>query len=484
MKTNLILGSLLAFIGTANAQFSTAPAPAPILSGGQRIGINNSGPQSEVDIFTYDPTPSAGGISVAQKALTGSAALHLASHNTQGETWSIYSLGNSNHIGGSSNRGDFAIYNQNNNFTPFLISKSTGNVGINTTNPFGKLHVVQTQAPTGGYFTALGAYGGAVNTTGLYAQTTGWNLSTSALNIGLAGDATSGSASYGLAFGVRGYGYLTKWVYGGHFSANGAGGEGCGEAYGIYATASGACSNWAGYFSGNVIASSYQTFSDEKLKKNIAPLSGALEKIKLLKPSTYSYKTEEFGEMNLPEGDQMGLIAQDLEKVFPGLIKSATGNAYRDPNSKAPLRTEGFKSVNYIGLIPVLISAVQEQQERIEKQDALIAQLLEKSGTSNGTTSGLHSQNGNLSDLSMAQNEPNPFTHETTIKYTLPASINNAYMAVYDLSGKQITSIPVTEKGSASLTITSEKLAAGIYIYTIVADGKVVDSRKMIVSEK
>ena len=57
-------------------------------------------------------------------------------------------------------------------------------------------------------------------------------------------------------------------------------------------------------------------------------------------------------------------------------------------------------------------------------------------------------------------------------------------MAVYDLTGKQLTTFPIEQKGSSSLTITSEKLAAGIYIYSIVADGKVVDSKRMIVAEK
>jgi hypothetical protein len=70
------------------------------------------------------------------------------------------------------------------------------------------------------------------------------------------------------------------------------------------------------------------------------------------------------------------------------------------------------------------------------------------------------------------------------VKYTLPQSISDAFMAVYDLTGKQITTFPIRDKGTSSLTITSENLAAGIYIYSIVADGKVVDSKRMIVAEK
>jgi hypothetical protein len=70
------------------------------------------------------------------------------------------------------------------------------------------------------------------------------------------------------------------------------------------------------------------------------------------------------------------------------------------------------------------------------------------------------------------------------VKYTLPTTISNAFMAVYDLTGKQITTFPINERGSASVVLTSDKLSAGIYIYSIVADGKVVDSKRMIVAEK
>ena len=57
-------------------------------------------------------------------------------------------------------------------------------------------------------------------------------------------------------------------------------------------------------------------------------------------------------------------------------------------------------------------------------------------------------------------------------------------MAVYDLTGKQIVTFPINDKGASSITITSEKLAAGIYIYSIVADGKIMDSKRMVVAEK
>ena len=143
--------------------------------------------------------------------------------------------------------------------------------------------------------------------------------------------------------------------------------------------------------------------------------------------------------------------------------------------------------MNYQGLIPVLLEVAKEEhrnttamQKQIDAQQEQIAELLAR--TSGAT--GIQQAATPAAGFAMDQNEPNPFTNETVISYTLPAQVASAHMTVYDLSGKQVATFPIEQKGTASLTITSEKLAAGIYIYSIVADGKLVDSKRMIVSNK
>ena len=60
---------------------------------------------------------------------------------------------------------------------------------------------------------------------------------------------------------------------------------------------------------------------------------------------------------------QIGVIAQELESVFPSLVKTDD---------------EGIKSVKYSIFVPILIKAVQEQQEQIESLKSEIANLKEK----------------------------------------------------------------------------------------------------------
>jgi hypothetical protein len=133
-------------------------------------------------------------------------------------------------------------------------------------------------------------------------------------------------------------------------------------AFYAYATTAG----YAAYFSGNVYCTGSYQPSDEKLKENIQPLQNALDKVMKLDVKTYSYKTTEFPEMNLPTDTQNGFIAENMESIFPELVKL-------NPSKKE--QPVEFKAVNYVGLIPVLTEAIQEQQRLLETKDKRIDHL-------------------------------------------------------------------------------------------------------------
>ncbi|MBX3165013.1 MAG: T9SS type A sorting domain-containing protein [Bacteroidetes bacterium] len=122
-----------------------------------------------------------------------------------------------------------------------------------------------------------------------------------------------------------------------------------------------------------------------------------------------------------------------------------------------------------------------QQAQQIQELQNQIAALQQQK---QAAPTGIEQLNSNSSNgFYMEQNIPNPYSDETTIKYALPQSVNSAYMAVYDLSGKQLATFPM-EKGGTSLTISGRDLAAGIYLYSIIADGKVMGTKRMVVSGK
>ena len=101
-----------------------------------------------------------------------------------------------------------------------------------------------------------------------------------------------------------------------------------------------------GTFLGNVTAScGVLVCSDVRYKKSITPLSGSLEKLSLLNGVNYYFKKDKFPELNFNDDKQIGLIAQEVENIFPELVKTDV---------------KGYKSVDYAKLTPVLVEAIKE----------------------------------------------------------------------------------------------------------------------------
>ena len=101
--------------------------------------------------------------------------------------------------------------------------------------------------------------------------------------------------------------------------------------------------------------------SDKRYKKNISPIDQALEKIIQVEGVSYYFKQRSFNNKALDNHLQFGIIAQELEEIFPHLV-------YTQEN--------GYKAINYTGLTPVIIEAIKAQNETIKQQDKIIQQLI------------------------------------------------------------------------------------------------------------
>ena len=119
--------------------------------------------------------------------------------------------------------------------------------------------------------------------------------------------------------------------------------------------------------------------SDVKFKENIKKYEGALEDLMKLQTKTYYFKNNsEYAHMNFSKKLQYGLIAQEVEEIFPELVENGVhpGKFNEKTNSEGePIK---YKAMNYIGLIPVLIQSIQEQQEMIEELKKEIENLKSK----------------------------------------------------------------------------------------------------------
>ncbi len=109
---------------------------------------------------------------------------------------------------------------------------------------------------------------------------------------------------------------------------------------------------------GNIIASGTITPSDLRYKTNIQPINQSLQKLLSLNGVSYLMNRTAFPEMQFDTNKQYGLIAQEVEKVFPEMVKT--------------IDDKGYKGVDYVKLIPVLIEAIKDQQKQIDELKILI----------------------------------------------------------------------------------------------------------------
>jgi hypothetical protein len=108
---------------------------------------------------------------------------------------------------------------------------------------------------------------------------------------------------------------------------------------------------------------SYGTISDIKLKENVLDATPKLSDLMNVRIVNYNLKSD-------PDQKYIGVIAQELEQIFPGLVYESTD---RDMEGNELGTTT--KAVKYSIFVPMLIKAIQEQQAIIEGQDARIQSL-------------------------------------------------------------------------------------------------------------
>lgn len=383
---------------------------------------------------------------------------------------------------------------------------SVGNVGnigvqIGTTTPLSTLSI----GDAGATDTKVSIYQ-ANNNTALKVQRTG---SSGSINYGInASTSVNGYSPY-WNYGIKGVSYTTSSVhYARTYGVFGLAGGSYYCNYGIFgqlasnyngAAVVGMVSTsvsdytdisisgqYAGYFYGDVKVTGLINGvtvgnSDKRYKKNIAEIDSkkTIDNILSLSPVEYNLNQmyiqthKDSIEVETPVYDEKsqlftkkhyGLVAQDLQKIYPDLV-------YEDSN--------GYLSIEYTGLIPLLIQSIKELKNEVET-------LKTKSDNSSAPVKVKGDNNTETDILSypvLEQNIPNPFNSDTQIGFSLPKSIITATLYVYDMNGTQLKSYPLAQRGKSNITIYGSELTAGMYLYALIADGKVIDTNRMILTK-
>jgi hypothetical protein len=403
---------------------------------------------------------------------------------------------------------------------------SSGNVGIGTSSPYTLLHLyngsnvgptLTLSAPSGGTpginfrpfdpgssnpaqaainSTDDGSYGGTLHFFTKVDGTSGGALTERMTILGGSGNVGIGTGSPGYRLTIAG-GSSAQPFYSSYSPSND-------YAYGLQSDVETSYSHskillgtWNGtnefyvYANGQIYGYGYNKLSDRRVKNNITPLTNSLARVLKLQGVTYYY--------NKPYGDAdvkyMGLIAQDVQKVVPEVVMNTD--------------TSGLLAVQYQNLTALLIEAIKEEDSIIKIQklrmDSLQNQIASccsssqqgtmksNSGTNSGSTGnnstgGVNMSSSDLSTLSnsaaaLYQNAPNPFSQQTSIGYFIPTSSQSASIMLFDLQGKLLKPIAVTNYGNSAITINGNELSPGMYVYSLVVDGKIIDTKRMILTQ-
>lgn len=161
---------------------------------------------------------------------------------------------------------------------------------------------------------------------------------------------------------------------------------------------------------------------------------------------------------------RLGLLAEEVEATVPEAVVTLG---------------DSTKCISYSDLVVVLIDAVNELNGEVErlKEELESSPSLVESRKSPSAVNALESDRTYIS-----QNTPNPFDSETVIEYSLSDGVSDAFVCIYDMQGKQIKRYDLYDK-QGRVTIAASELDAGMYIYSLIADGAEVESYRMILTK-
>lgn len=235
-----------------------------------------------------------------------------------------------------------------------------------------------------------------------------------------------------------------------------------------------------------------QTLSDQSIKSNVQDLTGSLNKVLAMRGVSFNWNQTLQPQFQLDNSNHVGFIAQEINAVDPRLTF---------------MGDENLMHVDYDKIVPIAVEAIQELNSQIAQRDSVINSLNDRLSHLESCLSGIlpflcqisHNsiqttqqefqqqlkkeidvQLSNKGTIILNQNVPNPFAEQTQISFSIPESVKKAQIHFYDANGKLINSVEVQERGLGQINVFANDLSTGMYTYTLVADGQIVATKKMM----
>lgn len=225
---------------------------------------------------------------------------------------------------------------------------------------------------------------------------------------------------------------------------------------------------------GDLTATNMYTSSDIRLKNNVLDISegessNTLDKLMNVNVIKYNLKEEAFGTDGSEKSKKLekatsllhfGVSAQELQEIYPNLVKEGQ---------------DGYLAVNYTELVPVLIQSIQELKQELDNVKGSGSRMTRS--VSYGDDEFQPSAKNIL-----YQNTPNPFKEQTVIRFSLADDAQDAAICIFDLTGKMLKKLPISY-GQNSVSIGGYELGDGLFLYTLLVNGREIDTKRMIITK-
>ena len=232
----------------------------------------------------------------------------------------------------------------------------------------------------------------------------------------------------------------------------------------------------------------WSNLSDGRFKKNIKEDIPGLDFITRLRPVSYeidhSSLASFFGREAAGEASSSrrstGFIAQEIAEILKA-------HGYEFSGVEHPQHEKDHYGIRYAEFVVPLVKGMQEQQQMIASLKEEIEILKKAINETNNGIPGNNDQTGkkdvNLHGFSLNQNIPNPFYQTTAISMLLPEHVQQARIVIYNLQGLELEHYELKDRGQVFVEISAGRFPSGMYLYALIADGEVIDVKKMILTK-
>ncbi len=150
------------------------------------------------------------------------------------------------------------------------------------------------------------------------------------------------------------------------------------------------------------------------------------------------------------------------------------------------INENGDTLINYAELVPALVASCQIMYELIRSLDPhlvdqFMSEELDEEQTEEQADQPLMAAR-RMMGAKLYQNNPNPFTERTLIRFRLPEEAKNAFIYIFDMTGKMLRQIPV-DSTMQSVTVNGYELSEGMFLYSLVVNGQEIDTKRMILTK-